>query len=116
MTSARLNTEALESCFRRVIWRGVKEKRPPASTAQGGFLLCQKSRNLVYYTWQPSIEIEGNVANPGEGGKQPAVGVPTAFRPKTSPRPRVFRVLTPIVVGEAGRLAFVQAPRLSYSL
>jgi len=44
------------------------------------------------------------------------MGVPTAFRHKASLRPRVVRLLTPVVVGEAGRVAFVQAPRLSYNL
>ena len=43
MTSARLSSEALESCFRRVICKGVKERKPPASTAQAAFLCCQTS-------------------------------------------------------------------------
>ena len=51
MTSARLSTEALESCFRRVICKGMKEGKPPALTAHGGFLCCQMRRNLVYYLW-----------------------------------------------------------------
>ena len=39
VTSARLSTEALESCFRRVICREVNEGKPPALTAQVAFLL-----------------------------------------------------------------------------
>jgi len=37
-----------------------------------------------------------------KAGVRPAVGVATAFRRKTSPRPRVFRMVAPVVVGESG--------------
>ena len=48
MTSARLSTEALESCFRRVIREGVKEGKPPALTAQVAF--CVAKRGEMWYT------------------------------------------------------------------
>jgi len=33
---------------------------------------------------------------------RPAVGVTTTVRYKASPRPRVFRMVAPVVVGESG--------------
>ena len=36
-STARLSTEALGPCFRRVICRGMKEDKPPASAAQVAF-------------------------------------------------------------------------------
>ena len=48
MTSARLSTEALESCFRRVICKGMKEGKPPASTAR--WLFAFAKRGEVCYT------------------------------------------------------------------
>jgi len=42
MTSVRLSTEAMESCFRRVICKGMQEGKPPASTTQLAFWVLPK--------------------------------------------------------------------------
>jgi len=79
MTSARPSTEALESCLRRVICRGMKEGKPPVSTAQVAFWYCQTRRNLVYYIGKlpptkegakrmPNQESSMNVLPPGQLG------------------------------------------------
>ena len=39
MASARLSTEATESCLRRVIYKGMKEREPPPLAAQAAFLV-----------------------------------------------------------------------------
>ena len=48
MTSARLSTEALESCFRRVICKAMKEGKPPARLAQVAF--CVAKRGEMWYS------------------------------------------------------------------
>ena len=44
MSSARLSTEALESCLRRVICKGMKEGKPPASTARWLFAFAERAK------------------------------------------------------------------------
>jgi len=48
MTSARLSTEALESCFRCVICKGVKE-RATCVNRTGGFLLSAARASFGMY-------------------------------------------------------------------
>ncbi len=44
---ARLSTSALESCFRRVICRGMKEGKPPVLAAQVAFWVRVQSNDNV---------------------------------------------------------------------
>ena len=53
----------------------------------------------------PAVELKATSLTQAQAGGRPAVGMPTAFRRKTSPRPRAFRLTVPVVVGGAGRRA-----------
>ena len=53
MSSARLSTEALGSCLRRVICRGGKEGKPSASTARWLFVLPNEAKRNIL-AWQPN--------------------------------------------------------------
>ena len=72
---------------------------------------AQRRRGMQNKGCSPAVELKATSPTQAQAGGRPVVGVPTAFRRKTSPRPRVFRLPVPVVVGEAGRRA--ACPELS---
>ena len=60
---------------------------------------CRTRGALPPSNWKATLPTQA------QAGGRPAVSVMMAIRRKTSPRPRAFRLLAHVVVGEAGRRA-----------